>query len=94
MDDSKHPDRDPNEGSRATVGRQPDRDTGAEWNESESGGRVPKSGASRRPDPIHTGDSADRPKKPYGLTESVDDRGSGTRHYDGKDSTAGTGKDR
>jgi hypothetical protein len=49
----------------------------------EEGARVPKAGQSLRPDPIHTGDPADEPKQPYGLTETTDDRGTRTRHHDG-----------
>ena len=37
----------------------------------------------RRENPVHTGDRGDEPKKPYGLTESMNDRGGATRHYDG-----------
>jgi hypothetical protein len=36
----------------------------------EEGARAPKPGQSLRPDPIHTGDPADEPKQPYGLTET------------------------
>lgn len=35
-------------------------------------------------DLIHTGDPADEPKRPYGLTESSGDRGDATRHHDGR----------
>ncbi len=55
----------------------------ADENNRESGARVPKRGENRRPDPIHTGDKGDEPKRPYGLTEPVQDRGQSTRHYDG-----------
>lgn len=37
----------------------------------------------REPDPVHTGDRGDEPKLPYGLTESLGDRGPATRHHDG-----------
>lgn len=40
------------------------------------------------PDVIETGDRADRPKIPYGLTESVKDNGSATGHRDGEDAPA------
>ena len=60
-------------------------------NRRESGARVPKSGKSRRPDPIHTGDRGDEPKEPYGLTESMEDRGGATRHHDGVQPPAASG---
>jgi hypothetical protein len=49
----------------------------------EEGARAPKPGRSLRPDPVHTGDPADEPKQPYGLTETMDDRGTRTGHHDG-----------
>lgn len=50
----------------------------------ESGARIPKPGKSVRPDPIHTGDRGDEPKKPYGLVESPEDVNDKTRHSDGR----------
>jgi hypothetical protein len=35
------------------------------------------------PNPVHTGDPADDPKYPYGLTEPAEDRGDATGHHDG-----------
>ena len=35
-------------------------------------------------DLVHTGDPADEPKVPYGLTEPSGDRGDRTRHHDGQ----------
>jgi hypothetical protein len=58
----------------------------------ETGARKPLAGVSRRPDPVHTGDAGDEPRKPYGLTEPTDDRGEATRHYDGKDEEDARGK--
>jgi hypothetical protein len=54
-------------------------------NDRETGARAPKPDpVHRQPDPVDTGDRGDRPKKPYGLTEPMDDRGAKTRHHDGK----------
>lgn len=53
-------------------------------NDRETGARAPKPGHSLRPDPIHTGDRGDEPKKPYGLTEPADDADEKTRHSDGQ----------
>ena len=53
-------------------------------NNRESGARAPKPGTSLRPHPIHTGDRADEPKEPYGLTEPDDDVDDKTRHSDGQ----------
>lgn len=50
----------------------------------ETGARTPKPGKSLRPDPIHTGDPADEPKKPYGLVEDSDDFNEKTRHSEGR----------
>lgn len=60
----------------------------------ESGARKPVAGRSRRPDPVHTGDPADEPKRPFGLTEPEEDRGDATRHHDGQDITSGVKGDR
>jgi hypothetical protein len=51
----------------------------------ESGARKPVPGISRRPDPVHTGDRGDEPKRPFGLTEPEEDRGDAMRHHDGQD---------
>ncbi|MCG7508261.1 hypothetical protein [Mesorhizobium retamae] len=53
-------------------------------NDFETGARVPKPGKSLRPDPIHTGDRGDEPKKPYGLVEDREDVNDKTRHSDGR----------
>lgn len=53
-------------------------------NSFETGGRAPKPGKSLRPDPIHTGDRADEPKKPYGLVEDLNDVNDKTRHSEGR----------
>lgn len=53
-------------------------------NHRETGGRVLKARPDlTNPDPLHDGDRGDKPKRPYGLTESLDDRGDATRHHDG-----------
>lgn len=52
-------------------------------NNRETGGRMLKTGLSRRTDPIHTGDQGDEPKKPYGLTEPTSGHGEAPRHHDG-----------
>lgn len=50
----------------------------------ESGARKPLAVPEfHQENPVHTGDPADEPKEPYGLTEPLSDRGSATRHYDG-----------
>lgn len=50
----------------------------------ETGARVPKPGKSLRPDPIHTGDPADEPKKPCGLVEDPADVNDKTRSSEGR----------
>ena len=53
-------------------------------NNRETGAREPKAGVSQRPDQIHNGDRGDEPKKPYGLTEPVDEVDEKTRLSDGQ----------
>lgn len=54
-------------------------------NRRETGARFRKEmPQSVRPNPVHTGDKGDEPKKPYGLTESIDDVNEKTRHSDGQ----------
>ena len=60
----------------------------------ETGARKPVEGESLRPDPIHTGDRGDEPKRPFGLIEPEEDRGDATRHHDGRDMTSGVTGDR
>lgn len=51
----------------------------------EEGARAPKPDPTyKAPNPVHTGDPADEPKRPYGLTEPVDETDNRTRHSDGR----------
>jgi hypothetical protein len=82
--------KDPPEGSRQVIDHELSRpDGGDSANHRETGARKLEPGWGKRPDPTDTGDKADRPRKPYGLTEPNDDRGDATRHHDGRDISSG-----
>lgn len=54
-------------------------------NERHSGARKFTQRTMPHPDPLDTGDPADRPQKPFGLSEPLDERRSSTRHDDGEE---------
>jgi hypothetical protein len=49
----------------------------------QSGARKPMAGESPGPQPIHTSERGHVPKRPYGLTESLEDKGDAERLQDG-----------